>query len=147
MATLSLANPEGALQPVRRAVSIRSALSPRSLLNELFFYADRDDGRLSFPAPDNVFADDILGIQVSGQIARVNLSANLYRSCQSLDALAERDLIYCMVNTLCEQDSIRAVRFYVEGISAETLAGAVYLKSPLMPNPGIVVQPEVTGEP
>ncbi|MBR1558625.1 MAG: GerMN domain-containing protein [Clostridia bacterium] len=147
VATLCLAAADGTLQPVKRAVSTRSALSPRSLLNELFFYTDRAGDGLSFPAPENVFADDILGIQVSGQVARVNLSANLYRCCQSLDALAERNLVYCMVNTLCALDSIRAVRFYVEGLAAETLAGSIYLKSNLMPNPGIVVTPEVTGEP
>ena len=147
VAALCLAAENGKLQQVRRAVSTRSALSPRSLLNELFFYTDRRGGGLTFPVPDNVFADDILGIQVSGQIAKVNLSANFYRCCQSLDQLNERNLIYCMVNTLCAMDSIRAVRFYVEGLAAETLAGNIYLKSPLIYNPGIVVTPEVTGEP
>ena len=29
-------------QPVQRAVSTRSALSPRSLLSELFYYTDRE---------------------------------------------------------------------------------------------------------
>lgn len=146
VATLYLAAKDGTLQPVRRAVSTRSALSPRSLLNELFFYSDRL-GSLRFPVPDNVFADDVLGIQVSGQLARVNLSANFYRCCQSLNALTERNLIYCMVNTLCALDSVRSVRFYVEGLSADTLSGSIYLKSPLMPNPGIVVTPKDEGEP
>lgn len=146
VATLYLAADDGTLRPVRRAVSTRSALSPRSLLNELFFYTDRDGRHLAFPVPEDVYAEDILGIQVSGQIARVNLSANFYRCCQSLDEKTEQSLVYCIVNTLCAMEGIRAVRFYVEGIAAETLAGSVYLKSPLMPNPGIVV-PEATGEP
>ena len=77
----------------------------------------------------------------------MNLSANFYRCCQALDASAERSVIYCMVNTLCAADNIQAVRFYVEGVSAETLAGTIYLRSPLMPNPGIVIEPEATGEP
>ena len=147
VATLYLANARGGLQPVSRAVSTRSALSPKSLLGELFYYAERDGRSLRFPVPENVTAEDILGIEVSGQIARVNLSANFYRCCQSLDANAERSLIYCMVNTLCAMDGIHAVRFYVEGIAAETLAGSIYLKSPLMANPGIVVAPETSGEP
>ena len=147
VATLYLADSFGALQPVKRAVSTRSALSPRSLLSELFYYTDRDDGQLSFPVPENVFAEDVLGIQVAGNIARVNLSANFYRCCQTLDASAERSLIYCMVNTLCAMDSVRAVRFYVEGVSAETMAGNIYLRSPLMPNPGVVVEPETGNEP
>lgn len=147
VATLYLADSFGALQPVKRAVSTRSALSPRNLLSELFYYTDMDDGQLSFPVPENVFAEDILGIQVSGRVARVNLSANFYRCCQVLDASAERSVVYCMVNTLCAMDSIKAVRFYVEGVSADTMAGSIYLRSPLMANPGIVVEPEVTGEP
>ena len=104
------------------------------------------DSQLSFPVPENVFAEDVLGIHIAGNIARVNLSANFYRCCQALDASAERSLVYCMVNTLCAMDNIRAVRFYVEGVSAETLAGSIYLRSPLMPHPGIVVEP-VAGEP
>ena len=148
VATLYLADARGALHPVRRAVSTRSALSPRNLLNELFSQTRRREDGLSFPAPSGVSADDVLGIQLSGQIARVNLSANLYRACLSLDAQAERGMIYCMVNTLCGLDtSIRAVRFYVEGLAADSLAGNVYLKNPLMPNPGIVVQPESTDAP
>lgn len=147
VATLYLADSFGALQPVQRAVSTRSALSPRNLLSELFYYTDRDDSQLSFPVPENVFAEDVLGIQVSGQIARVNLSANFYRCCQALDASAERSVVYCMVNTLCATDNIHAVRFYVEGVSAETLAGSIYLRSPLMPNPGIVIEVEEVAEP
>ena len=146
VATLVLAAQDGTLQAVHRAVSTRSAQSPRNLLNELFFYTSRA-GELRFPVPENVFADDVLGIQLSGEVASVNLSANFYRCCQPLDALTERNLVYCMVNTLCAMDSIRAVRFYVEGLTAETLAGSIYLRSPLMANPGIEVAPEKTGEP
>ena len=145
--TLYLADAQGRLEPVSRAVSTRSALSPRSLLNELFDYTDRGGRQLGFPIPENVRAEDILGIEIAGQIARVNLSANFYRCCQPLDADSERTLVYCMVNTLCAMEGIRAVRFYVEGIAADTLAGSIYLKSPLMANPGIVVTPEETGEP
>ena len=146
VATLYLAAPDGSLQAVRRAVSTRSALSPRNLLSELFYYSGRGNG-LRFPVPENVFADDILGIQLSGHVARVNLSANFYRCCQPLNARAERRLVYCMVNTLCELDDIRAVRFYVEGLAADTLAGSVYLRAPLLPNPGIVAMPTAAGEP
>lgn len=147
VATLYLAADDGTLRPVNRAISTRSALSPRSLLNELFYYTDREGRQLSFPVPDNVYAEDILGIQVAGHIASVNLSANFYRCCQALDTLQERKLVYCIVNTLCALEGVRAVRFYVEGLSADTLAGSVYLKSPLMPDPGIVVQPTPSGEP
>lgn len=138
-ATLFLVNGEGMLQPVQRAVSMRSALSPRSLLAELIL-AGNAGGDLRLPIPEGIQPVDILGIQTSGGTARVNLSGNFYRCCQILNAREERSLIYAMVNTLCQFDGIRGVRFYVEGQAAETLAGGIYLKSVLLPNPGIVVQ-------
>ena len=52
-----------------------------------------------------------------------------------------------MINTLCQLSGIRAVRFYVEGSPADTLAGSVYLKSVLLPNPGIVASPADTAPP
>ncbi len=141
VATLYLLNGGDELQGVERAVSTRSALSPKRLLTELFAYSGLEDAPYRLPIPGAVSAEDVLGVQVVGGIARVNLSASFYRSCQTLSPRAERDLVYAMVNTLCALDGIRAVRFYVEGRAADTLAGSVYLRSPLMPNPGLVAEP------
>ena len=141
VATLYLPDEKGALHPVERAVARRAALSPRSLLEALFEYAD-PAGKLALPAPEGVSGVDILGIQVENGIALVNLSAGFYRACQTLDAAAERGLIYAIVNTLCRLNGISGVRFFIEGLSAETLSGSIYLKSALLPNPGIVVNPE-----
>ena len=109
-----------------------------SLLSLLLEYAGETNGTLSFPVPAGVYPEDILGVQAIGGIARVNLSGSFYRSCQGLDAGQERCLVYSMVNTLCALESIRGVRFLVEGGPAETLAGSIYLRSALIPNPGIV---------
>ena len=144
--TLYLVNDADRLEPVRRAVSMRSALSPRSLLTELLRYAGNQDG-LRFPLSGGVYPEDFLGVQASGGIARVNLSGSFYRACQGLDESGERALIYSMINTLCQLSGIRAVRFYVEGSPADTLAGSVYLKSVLLPNPGIVASPAATASP
>ena len=147
VATLYLADPEGTLQAAKRAVSMKSALSPRSLLLELFS-TTAEGLPLRFPVPSDIYPEDLLGLEVSsGHIARVNLSAGFYRACQPLDSTGERSVVYAMVNTLCQLDSIDAVRFYVEGLAAETLSGGIYLRSPLLPSPGLVVTPEVTGEP
>ncbi len=146
-ATLYLVDDEGNLQPVRRAVSMRSALSLRSLLGELFGYSGDSEAPLRFPLPQNVYPEDLLGVQISGGIARINLSGNFYRSCQTLNAREERSLVYAMVNTLCQMDRIRGVRFYVEGRAADTLAGGIYLKSVLLPNPGIIVIPDASSPP
>ena len=135
VATFYLEDAEGRLQPVKKAVSTRSAYSPRSLLTELFGFAGVDG--MNLPVSRNLYSEDLLGVRVEGGIARVNLSAGFYRACQTLDARSERNLIYAMVNTLCQLEDIRAVRFYIEGLAADTLAGNVYLKSPLLPNPGV----------
>jgi len=146
-ATLFLVDEGGSLQPVQRAVSMRSALSPRSLLVELINYNRTGGGPLRFPLPEGIYPEDLLGVQTSGGIARINLSGNFYRCCQSLGPLEERSLVYAMVNTLCQLGGIRGVRFYVEGRAADTLAGGIYLKSVLLPNPGIVVSPQPSQEP
>ena len=147
VATLYLATGDLRLQPEQRPVSMRSALSPRSLLSVLFSCKDQGDAPLRFPAPDSVYPADVLGIQVSGNVARVNLSGSFYRACQQLTPDEERALVYSIVNTLCGMEDINAVRFYVEGTAASTLAGSIYLKNPLMANPGIVAVPDATGEP
>ena len=102
--------------------------------------------------PTGVYYDDILGVSVSDGIASVNLSANFYRQAQALDATAERGVVYAIVNTLCELEGIAGVRFYIEGISAQTLSGSIYLRSVLLPNPGLVspepsAVPEITATP
>lgn len=137
-ASLYLASPSGALRPVTQAVSMLTARSPRSLLAELFRFDGGDGAALRLPVSESLYAEDVLGVQVSGGVAKVNLSANFYRSCQGLNATDERNLVYAMVNTLCQLETIHAVRFYVEGYAADTLAGGIYLKSALLPNPGII---------
>ena len=137
-ATLFLIDASDELRGIERAVSMRSALSPQSLLTELFRYAGAESGALRLPISAVLRPEDLLGVQTVGNVARLNLSGNFYRLCQTLSPRGERDLIYAIVNTLCSLESIRAVRFYIEGRAADTLAGTIYLKSVIMPNPGIV---------
>ena len=75
---------------------------------------------------------------LDGRTAVLNLSGNFYSQCQSLDAQKERLLIYAMVNALAELDTIGAVNFLVEGRQVDSLVGSVYLRTALMPDPGIV---------
>ena len=138
IATLYLVDRSGTLLPAECAVSMKSALSPRSLLSELFRYSGKTDVNAVFPVSEPLYPEDILGVRITNRIAQVNLSANFYRICQALSEQSERNVVYSMVNTLCRLEGVKAVQFYIEGISAETLAGNIYLKSPLMPNPGIV---------
>ncbi len=154
VATLYLLDEGDRLTAVEQPMSMRSVLSPKRLLTELFAYTGVEGSAYRLPIPATVYPEDLLGVQVVGGVARVNLSAGFYRSCQNLSPRAERDLVYAMVNTLCALEGIRAVRFYVEGSPADTLAGSVYLRSPLLPNPGLVAAqvpetpaPEATAAP
>ncbi len=148
---LYLPHADGTFERVERAVSMVRVRSPLSVLCALMdAMLAQDDGAPVLPA--GVYHDDILGISVAGGIAQVNLSANFYRQAQALDATAERGVVYAIVNTLCELEGIDGVRFYIEGISAQTLSGSIYLKSVLLPNPGLVspeptTVPEITATP
>lgn len=127
----------GKLEYVERAVTPLRAQSPRCRLDALIdeVLASQDNTEIF---PTGVYYDDILGVEVQSGIASINLSGNFYRQSQTLDFTAERGVVYSIVNTLCMMEDIRGVRFYVEGRTAETLSGNVYLKTTLLPNPGLV---------
>lgn len=118
-------------------MSRSAAISPRGVLAEMILAGDPGSG-LTGVFPEGVLPEDILGVEVSGSVAVVNLSGNFYSRCQLMDDLAERRLIYAMVNALTELEGIGAVRFIVEGVSIDTLVQSIYLRTPLLPDPGIV---------
>lgn len=138
-ARFCFANEAGSLSWKRCALSQLGATSPKRLLSGLIRTQPGQPG-LSSVFPEGVNPEDILGVQVSERIASVNLSANFYARCQSLDAARERRLIYAMVNTLAELKNIGAVKFYVEGRSIDTLCGGIYLKTALLPDPGLMAE-------
>ena len=148
---LYLPRADGSFARVERAISRMRASSPLGVLCALFDEAlAQDDGERVFP--EGVSAEDVLGVSVADGVARVNLSGNFYRQAQALDAAAERGVVYAIVNTLCELEGVAGVRFTIEGISAQTLSGNIYLKSVLLPNPGLVspepsAVPEITATP
>lgn len=119
---------------VTRTLSPMVEHYPRMLLSLLM---ESSDGVQS-AVPEGITIEDIPGIMLSDDIMQVNLSANFYRLCQKLDEGAERRLVYAIVNTLCDMDGVNAVQFFVEGEQVDVLAGAVYIRAPLLPNPGLV---------
>ena len=125
---------EGGLRAVERVVSPIVARSPRLLLLQLM----QDQNGWISAFPDGCSGDDILGVRIADGVAHVNLSANFYRLCQGMDFSAERDLVYAIVNTLTELTNVRGVQFSFEGKLAETLVDAIYLKTVLLRNPGLV---------
>ncbi|MBQ8506967.1 MAG: GerMN domain-containing protein [Clostridia bacterium] len=134
-AALYFADSEGKLTCVECAVPQMNAAAPRSLLTTLVATPAPDGLERVIPA--EISAADILGVQIDGRIATVNLSGNFYTRCQSLTASEERSLIYAMVNTLAELPGIGAVRFLVEGNTLDRLSQEIYLKTALLPDPGL----------
>ena len=136
-AMLYFADDDGGLRRVERTMSRSAAISPRGVLAEMILTGDPGSG-LTGVFPEGVLPEDILGVEVGGSVAVVNLSGNFYSRCQLMDAPAERRLIYAMVNALTELVDVGAVRFIVEGRSIDTMVQSIYLRTPLLPDPGIV---------
>lgn len=96
--------------------------------------------------PENVedvfpegFADEHLrGVSMVDDIAVVNLTQEGAELIRGMSFEDERDCIFCVVNTLTSYAGISRVQFLVEGYKVDQLAGAVYLRSPLVRNPGVI---------
>lgn len=138
-AQLYFRDANGGLERAECAVSQDSAISARSVLCAMIALGDGYLPGLQSSFPAGVAVEDILGVSCEGPVATVNLSGNFYAQCQSLDGRGERALIYAMVNALTELEPIGAVNFLVEGRQVDSLAGGIYLRSALMPDPGLVV--------
>lgn len=128
--------------PVARHVST----SPLNLLRELVSAQPLPDSDARSVSPEGISQSDILGVAVNERTATVNLSANFYAQCQSINPQEERQLIYAMVNTLTEISGIDAVAFCVEGETVSSLAHDIYLGVALMPDSGLVEPTDVQME-
>ena len=135
-AALYFANEQGSLSRYTCAMSQSGASTPRALLTTMVSTPAPAGSSRVFPA--EIYPEDILGVHVDGRIATVNLSGNFYTRCQSLNTAQERILIYAMVNSLCELPGIGAVQFLVEGMTLESLSRDIYLKTALLPDPGLL---------
>lgn len=133
---------DGGLIGLSRVLDQKGADSPRALLNELLRGPASWEKNAARVFPDGVSIDDILGVRVLDNMAFVNLSSNLYRCCQSLNAQQERSLIYAIVNTLTGLERISAVQFQVEGETVDSLVSELFLRGPLLRNTGLIVREE-----
>lgn len=137
VAKLYFAGDDGRLKAVERVMDLESAVSPRALIDQIIAGPLVFDEGARSVVPEGVTDADILGIRVQDNVLLINLSSNFYRLCQGLDETAERNLVYALVNTLCELDGVNRVRFYVAGKSVELLGRSICLLSELLPNPGL----------
>ena len=138
-AQLYFAREDGTLAAVECAVAQSASASAGSILRAMIAVDDPGIEGLTSVFPEGILPEDILGVRVENRTAIVNLSGKFYARCQSLSAAEERALIYGMINALAELSSVGAVSFLVEGQQVDSLAQDIYLKSALMPDPGLVV--------
>lgn len=138
LARLYFTAEDGKLAPVDRAMDPPRAQNPRGLLEELIAGPQAGDGLVAPVVPEGITGADILGVRVEAELVMINLSSNFYRCCQSLSAVQERNLIYSIVNTLTELNGIRRVRFYVDDDAIDTMVKDIFLRSPLIRNPGLI---------
>ncbi len=139
LARVYLANEDGKLAQVSRAMDPYASKQPRALIEQLIA-GPLEGEALQAVVPQGVTAADVLGVRVEDDTVLVNLSSNFYRCCQSLSAQQERLLVYAIVNTLTELDGLRKVRFFVEDETLDTLAHGIYLHGSLIRNPGLIAE-------
>jgi len=137
-AKLYFADDNAKLAAVESPMSQSAAVSAMGLLSELTHASGTFLSGLKTVFPLGIAQEDILGVSIENRTAVVNLSGNFYARCQSLSPQEERLLIYSMVNTLAGLDHIGAVTFLVEGAQVDSLAQNIYLKTALLPDPGLV---------
>lgn len=137
-ARIFLADEGGALVTRDLALSRGAALSPRALLEAVLSEETAAALGACAPVSGGLDGTDVLGVRVEDGVAVANLSSRFYGACQALDEAGERTAVYAVVNTLCELPGVDAVQFLIEGESVETLAGTIYLRTVLLPNPGAV---------
>lgn len=138
LARLYFTGADGGLTAVDRAMDQQRAVSPRVLLDQLMAGPLAGESGLSPVFPEGLSDADILGIRTENRKILVNLSSNFYRLCQTLTQEQERNLVYAMVNALTELSQVDQVQFYVEGEQIELLVAHIYLRGPLMRNPGLI---------
>lgn len=138
-AQMMFAGADGGLIRTECALSQYSALSPMRTLQEMIDLPARRTDLIS-AFPQEITSADVLGVSIADGIASVNLSADFYAACQSASERQERSIAYAIINTLCEFDDVRAVQILIEGRAIDTLAHHIYLKQPLIRDPGMMTE-------
>lgn len=140
--TLYFSDGAGKLVATARPVPYYQARSLRYLLTCLLEGPQMSDsvGGLEAVAPADMKDADILGIAVDDKRALINLSQHFMNACEGYDEEKERLLIYAIVNTLTELDSVKSAALFIAGAQPESLCGKLYLPGEFMRNITLVKQ-------
>ena len=125
------------LRAVTRPIAQRYRTQPRTLLRELM--KAPEDASLRAALPAGVTDADILGLQIEGDTALLNLSTAFAEACVELTETEERDMVYAIVNTLTEIEGVMRVLFYINGEQRE-LSGSLLMDGAFMRHTGLVRQ-------
>lgn len=103
--------------------------NPRSLLVELAKGPKSYDSvqNLTGIMPEEAILDaDVLGLALSGNTLLVNFAPAFKAVGEGLDGQRDRLLAYAMVNTLCCDERMRSVCFFLSGSQFEGFSGQIY---------------------
>lgn len=140
--TLYLGDGGEGLARVMRTVPFYESRSVRSIVNQLMRGAQVYDNpeNLSSVMPEGLGDADLLGVAFAEDTLMLNFSGHFAKLCQGMTEQQEKQLIFALVNSLCELNGVKKVQLLVDGAQPETLAGAVYLPGSFFPNLDIVTQ-------
>ncbi len=123
------------LRAVTRPIAQRLRTQPRALIRELM--KSPSSAMLGPALPAGITDADVLGLQIEGDTALLNLSQGFASTCRDMTETEERNMIYAIVNTLTEIDGVTRVRFYIDGQEG-SLAGHLFLQGEFMRHTGII---------
>ena len=140
--TLYFALEDGYLYATKRAIPWYESRSPRFLLEQLMLGSCAYDSvyPLLPVVPREISSGDILGcaLPLRGGCLLVNLSSSFHNSCRNLTAQREKALVYSIVNTLTELDSVNEVCFFIDGSQTDSFAGSIVTRGTFMRNVNII---------
>ncbi|MCR4886764.1 MAG: GerMN domain-containing protein [Clostridiales bacterium] len=130
----------GRLTRVLRPVPFYEAYSARALVQLLLLGPQPFDSvsGLRPVLPQGLRPADLLGVSYADQALVLNFSDQWPILCEGMDAAAEKQMIYALVNTLCELQGVKKAAFFVQGEQPDSLAGHIYLPGDFLPNPDLV---------
>ena len=125
----------GRLNRALRPVPCRDAFQAREIYRQLLEGPQAYDSKTGLlpVLPQDLTADDLLGVSYDGSVLLVNFSRKLVTVTEGMEGKAVESMIYGLVNTLCALPGVRRVAIYIEGQQPENLGGTVYLPGDFMP--------------
>jgi hypothetical protein len=128
----------GMALPVEKTVPSYTLSMPDTLLSEMLTQPLGLDVGGIFPQGTD--ASDIKSISQKEGVAYVNVSGRFLQELRNTDTETEKTIVYCIVNTICDNKKAKQVLFLAEGFAGDNPPGRINLSEPLYYNPGIIIK-------